>query len=162
MVSLCSYVRVCSRPHAWVCVCQRCSGPVGALRPLFPRCASPEPPWWRQGRGTGECPVQGSQVHFLSVRTEPGQCPAWGSELSLWPLSGLTSCSLSVSGYVADAAAGGAWGFRHRHRGGAQREGVRGEGLQSCGENHRVSPHISRFHCWYYVYIREWSAGLLD
>ncbi len=44
---------------------------------------------------------------------------------------------------MADAATGGATGFRHSDGGGAQCEGVCGEGLQACGEDHRVSAHAS-------------------
>jgi len=47
----------------------------------------------------------------------------------------------SLSGDVADAARGGARGFRHSNGGGAQREGVCGEGLLACGEDHCVSTH---------------------
>lgn len=42
---------------------------------------------------------------------------------------------------MGDAATGGAGGFCNQHRRGAQCEGVCGEGLQTCGENHRVSAH---------------------
>lgn len=73
--------------------------------------------------------------------------PVWITELSLWSLSSLTSLSLSLclslSGYVADAATGGARGFHHSNRGGAQCEGVCGEGLWTCGKDHCVSQHIS-------------------
>lgn len=105
------------------------------LCPPFPRYVSHESLWWRQDRGTGECPVQRSQVHFLSVRVE------WSS-VQFWPLSGLTShlCP-SLSGDVADASAGGAWGFHHSNWGGSQCERVCGEGLQACREKHRVSRH---------------------
>lgn len=73
--------------------------------------------------------------------------PVWITELSLWSLSSLTSLSLSLclsfSGYVADAATGGARGFHHSNRGGAQCEGVCGEGLWTCGKDHCVSQHVS-------------------
>lgn len=52
------------------------------------------------------------------------------------------SVCLSPLGHVADAATGGARGFRHRDRGGAQCEGVCGGGLQTCGEDHCVSAHM--------------------
>ena len=46
------------------------------------------------------------------------------------------------SGHVAHAAEGRARGLRHRHGGGPQRAGVRGEVVSAHREDHRVSrPH---------------------
>lgn len=46
---------------------------------------------------------------------------------------------------MADAAKGGAGGFRHSDGGGPQREGVCGEGLQTCGEDYCVSAHTQSY-----------------
>lgn len=75
--------------------------------------------------------------------------PSWvGSSLELWTVFMISqwfnlsaSVCLCLSGYVADAATGGARRFCHCNGGGAQCEGVCGEGLQTCGEDHCVSTH---------------------
>lgn len=59
----------------------------------------------------------------------------------------LISVFVCLLGYVADAAAGGAYWFCHSDRGSAQRTGVCGEGLQTRGQNYcvraRIHTHIN-------------------
>lgn len=133
---------VCIHGHVCVFLCVPAAHwACGSALSSFPTVFVPWAPAVTSGQRYGRMPRLEVAGSLPVCQDQIGQSPVWSAELSLWSLSVLTSLSLSLLGYVADATTGGARGFRHINGGGAQCEGLCGDGLQTCGEDHCVSAH---------------------
>lgn len=128
---------VCMATCAFLCVAVEWA--CGSALSSFPTLFVPWAPAVTSGQRYGRLPRSEVAGSLPVCQDQVGQGPVWNAELSLWSQWFNLSVSLSLSGYVADAATGGAWGFCHSDWGGAQCKGLCGEGLQACGEDNCVS-----------------------